>query len=147
MHKGPREKSKDMLLQVTTCYFLFIHRKKDDIFTGTGCKRKFKKLLRRGIYSLFCISEGTVFFMFSISYLVLPYVTFISNTKASSGCCSLHIHLHYFYPPPLQICRIQRLEVGVTDRYPETLTGQKRKCGIGCEMNALIRKSISLELF
>ena len=99
-----------------SCYFRvgFIHRKKDDIFTETECKRKLKKkkLLRRGIYILFCLSEGTVFFMFSISYLVLPYVTFISNTKASSGCCSLHIDLHYFYPPPLQICRIQRLEVG-----------------------------------
>lgn len=128
----------------------FIHRKKDDIFTETECKRKLKKkkkLLRRGIYSLFCISEGTVFFMFSISYLLLPYVTFISNTKASSGCCSLHIDFHYFYPPPLQMGKIQRLEVGVADRYPETLTGQKRRCAIDCEMNALIVKSISLELF
>lgn len=85
--------------------------------------------------------------MFSISYLLLPYVTFISNTKASSGCCSLHIDFHYFYPPPLQMGKIQRLEVGVADRYPETLTGQKRRCAIDCEMNALIVKSISLELF
>ena len=50
--------------------------------------RENQKLLTRGKYSLFRISEGTVFFMLSIPYPILPYVIFISNTKASRGCSS-----------------------------------------------------------
>lgn len=50
--------------------------------------RENQKLLTRGKYSLFCISEGTVFFIFSIPYPILLYVIFISNTKASKGCYS-----------------------------------------------------------